>query len=49
VRRVKEGILLEPIVSDVRKWFAELDRLNPEATFPAARKQRKPSVRRYFE
>lgn len=49
VRRVKEGVLLEPMVSDLRKWFAELDRLNPDATFPAARKQRKPPVRRYFD
>ena len=26
VRRVEGGILLEPIVSDVSSWFAELDR-----------------------
>jgi antitoxin VapB len=26
VRRVKEGILLEPIVTDVDSWFRELDR-----------------------
>ena len=26
VRRVERGILLEPIVSDVDTWFAELDR-----------------------
>jgi antitoxin VapB len=26
VRRVKEGILLEPIVTDVDTWFRELDR-----------------------
>ena len=26
VRRVKRGILLEPIVTDVDAWFAELDR-----------------------
>jgi antitoxin VapB len=26
VRRVKGGILLEPVVSDVDSWFAELDR-----------------------
>jgi len=25
VRRVKRGILLEPIVTDVDAWFAELD------------------------
>jgi len=26
VRRVKEGILLEPIVTDIDAWFRELDR-----------------------
>ncbi|HJR70294.1 MAG TPA: AbrB/MazE/SpoVT family DNA-binding domain-containing protein [Gammaproteobacteria bacterium] len=26
VRRVREGILLEPIVTDLDAWFAELDR-----------------------
>ena len=26
VRRVKEGILLEPIVTDIDTWFRELDR-----------------------
>jgi antitoxin VapB len=49
VRRVKEGILLEPIVTDVRKWFAEMDRLRAGGTFPARGKQRKPPVRRYFD
>lgn len=28
VRRVKEGVLLEPIVTDVDAWFAEMDRLS---------------------
>lgn len=26
VRRVKNGILLEPMVTDIDAWFAELDR-----------------------
>jgi antitoxin VapB len=26
VRRVKNGILLEPMVTDLNAWFAELDR-----------------------
>lgn len=26
VRRVKGGLLLEPMVSDINAWFAELDR-----------------------
>ncbi len=26
IRRVGDGVLLEPVISDARKWFAELDR-----------------------
>ncbi len=26
VRRVKSGILLEPMTTDLKRWFAELDR-----------------------
>ena len=28
VRKVTEGVLLEPLISDAPEWFAELDRLN---------------------
>lgn len=49
VRKVKEGLLLEPMVTDVAKWFAELDRLRADRTFPARVKQRKPAIRRYFD
>lgn len=49
VRRVKEGVLLEPMVPDVRAWFAELDRLRAGGTFPARTRQRKAPIRRYFD
>jgi antitoxin VapB len=49
VRRVKEGVLLEPMASDVHKWFEELDRLRAGGLFPARAKQRKPPIRRYFD
>jgi len=49
VRRVKEGVLLEPMVTDVHKWFEELDRLRAGELFPARGKQRKPPIRRYFD
>lgn len=49
VRRVKEGVLLEPFVTDVGKWFSELDRLRASGTFPARAKQRKPPIRGYFD
>jgi antitoxin VapB len=49
VRRVKEGVLLEPMLTDVPKWFAELDRLREGGSFPARAKQRKSPIRRYFD
>ena len=30
VRRMGRGVLLEPLVTDVTEWFAELDRDDPE-------------------
>jgi antitoxin VapB len=35
VRRVKEGILLEPIITDIDAWLAEIDRLGG-GSFPDA-------------
>jgi antitoxin VapB len=35
VRRVDGGILLEPIITDVDAWFAEIDRLGG-GSFPEA-------------
>jgi antitoxin VapB len=49
IRRVKDGVLLEPMATDVEEWFAELDRLRAGGTFPARAKQRKPPIRRYFD
>jgi antitoxin VapB len=51
VRRVKDGVLLQPMLTDVEKWFAEMDRLRAKAggDFPARAKQRKPPIRRYFD
>lgn len=49
IRKVPEGVLLEPIVTDVHEWFAELDRLRAGGKFPARARQRKPPIRRYFD
>ena len=48
VRRVGEGVLLEPVISDIDKWFAELDRFKDEPFLEAGRKQPKPPRRRLF-
>jgi antitoxin VapB len=29
IRRVGKRVLLEPVVSDAREWFADLDRVKP--------------------
>lgn len=34
IRRVANGVLLEPIVHDAKEWLRKLDELNSEA-FPA--------------
>lgn len=39
VRRVGGGVLLEPMISDIRKWFAELDRLNFQPFMQKGRRQ----------
>ena len=39
VRRVPEGVLLEPLVSDPKELFAELDRLNDGSFFRNGRNQ----------
>jgi antitoxin VapB len=49
IRKVEGGVLLEPVISDVRKWFDELDRVRAGESFPARGKQRKPPIRRYFD
>lgn len=39
IRRVAEGVLLEPLISDARKWFVELDRLSVEPFLKKGRRQ----------
>lgn len=49
VRRVRKGVLLEPLISDVDEWFSELDRLNSEPFMPHGRHQPKTPSRDLFE
>lgn len=39
VRRAGHGILLEPVVTSVTEWFAELDRHGGEPFMPHGRRQ----------
>lgn len=48
IRRVAQGVLLEPMIPDINTWFAELDRLNAEPLFKTGRKQPKAPHRKIF-
>jgi antitoxin VapB len=39
VRRLADGVLLEPIIADAAEWFAELDRLREGHILARGRKQ----------
>lgn len=49
VRRVGEGVLLEPMIVDPKQWFAELDQLNSGSFFKKGRKQPKAPRREIFK
>jgi antitoxin VapB len=38
IRRVAEGVLLQPVIQDPKEWFRKLDELNYEP-FPVRRRQ----------
>jgi len=39
VRRVPEGVLLEPLIHDTNAWFAEMDKTGGEPFMKEGRKQ----------
>ncbi|MFY9906712.1 MAG: AbrB/MazE/SpoVT family DNA-binding domain-containing protein [Terriglobales bacterium] len=39
VRRLNEGVLLEPLITDPEEWFAEMDRLRKGYLLPIERNQ----------
>ena len=49
IRRVGQGVLLEPIIQDTKEWFRKLDEFNSEPFMPEGRKQPKTPKRRIFE
>ena len=48
VRRVAEGVLLEPVISNPARWFAEMDRFKGEPLLEKGRKQPKTPRRGIF-
>jgi len=49
VRRVPEGVLLQPMITDVEEWFAAMDRRSGEPFLKDGRKQPKTPKRRIFD
>jgi antitoxin VapB len=49
VRRVSEGVLLEPLISDPVRWFAELDRLSSGLFLKKGRNQPVAPRRKLFK
>jgi antitoxin VapB len=39
IRRVPQGVLLEPLIPDTIRWFEELDRFNSEPFMTRGRRQ----------
>jgi antitoxin VapB len=39
IRRVPEGVLLEPLIPDTAQWFEELDQFKSEFLLPRGRRQ----------
>ena len=46
IRQVGKGVLLEPIIVDTRKWFAELDRFKAEVFMKKDSRQQPMTPRR---
>ena len=49
VRRAGRGVLVEPVVTDVAAWFAELNRFAAEPFMPEGRRQPPIQERDVFE
>ncbi len=49
IRRVPEGVLLEPLDFDTDAWFAKLDRFKAEPFMPEGRKQPATPRRKIFK
>jgi len=49
VRRVGDGVLLQPLEFNFAEWFAELDKFKSEPFMEGGRKQPKPQRRKFFK
>jgi antitoxin VapB len=49
IQKVGRGVLLQPLISDPRKWFAAMDEFKGEQLLSKGRKQPRTPRRRVFE
>jgi antitoxin VapB len=49
VRRVPEGVLLEPMIKDPKEWFAAMDRIGGDPLLKGGRKQPRAQRRKFFD
>ena len=49
IRKVPQGVLLEPLIADPTKWFEELDRFNSEPFMSEGRSQPITPKRKIFK
>jgi antitoxin VapB len=49
IRKVPQGVLLEPLVTDTKKWFEKLDSFASEPFMPEGREQPAAQERETFE
>lgn len=49
IRKVRGGVLLEPMLCDVTAWFVELDSFGAEPSFKIGRRQPRAPRRQIFE
>ena len=49
IRRVAQGVLLEPLIPDAATWYEELDRFNSEPFMSSGRRQLAAPKRRIFK
>jgi antitoxin VapB len=48
IRRVAQGVLLEPLIPNTAQWFEELDKFNSEPFLPRGRRQPGTPKRKIF-
>lgn len=49
VSRVADGVLLQPIISDPKEWFAAMDRIGRDPLLKGGRKQPRAQRRKFFD